>query len=283
VRAGRDKRLTIAGLAALAIAAAVPVVSMAGPIQPLAAVSRQDAYADAVRLIEAHDPSGVVMLRKVAESGFAPAQFYLAKLYETGEAGLPKDAGLAREWTARAAAGGDRKAMHNLALYYFYGEGGPKDLATAMQWFRKAADLGLVDSQYNVGRLYEQGMGVSQDPVEAYRWYLIAARSGDQAAVEAAARVKALLKPEEQARAEKGAGGALPAVATAMTNADVARAAYAICAKGLMKLRYYQGPTDGQVNQALTLALAAWQRDNGLPATGEPDEQTLLRLAKAAE
>ena len=106
-------------------------------------------------------------LKKVANLGYAPAQFYLAKLYEQGGEGVEKDLAEARRWTERAAQGGDRKAMHNLALYYFEGVGGAKNSTTAAQWFRRAADLGLVDSQYNLGRLYEEGFGVSQNAVGA--------------------------------------------------------------------------------------------------------------------
>jgi localization factor PodJL len=57
-------------------------------------------------------------LKRAANLGYAPAQFYLAKLYENGEGGLRKDPVEARRWTERAAQGGDRKAMHNLGLYY---------------------------------------------------------------------------------------------------------------------------------------------------------------------
>ena len=165
-------------------------------------VDQAGLYADAVRRIEAHDSSGVVDLRKGANLGYAPAQFYLAKLYEAGDAGVPKDVASARLWTQRAADNGERKAMHNLGLYYFEGTGGAKNLALAAQWFRKAADLGLVDSQYNLARLYEGGFGVSQSPSEAYRWYLIAGRSGDAESLAAAQRLKAQI-PAATARADE--------------------------------------------------------------------------------
>ncbi|HYD46358.1 MAG TPA: Localization factor PodJS, partial [Phenylobacterium sp.] len=134
-----------------------------------AAVDNAALYGQAVRMIEAGDPKGVETLRRVANLGHGPAQFYLAKLYESGGRGVKKDMAEARRWTERAAQGGERKAMHNLALYYFEGAGGPKNAATASQWFRKAADLGLVDSQHNLGRLYEEGFGVPQNAAEAYK------------------------------------------------------------------------------------------------------------------
>ncbi|HEY5412785.1 MAG TPA: Localization factor PodJS [Caulobacteraceae bacterium] len=173
-----------------------PVTAASGP------VDLPGLYADSVRRIEARDASGLADLRRGANLGYAPAQFYLAKLYETGDAGLPKDVAAARLWTQRAADNGERKAMHNLGLYYFEGTGGPKNPTVAAQWFRKAADLGLVDSQYNLARLYQGGFGVPQSPAEAYKWYLIAARSGDAESRAAADRLKTQL-PAQTARADE--------------------------------------------------------------------------------
>lgn len=184
-----------------------------------AAVDMPGLYADAVRRIEARDNSGVADLRRGANLGYAPAQFYLAKLYEAGDAGLPKDVGAARLWTQRAADSGERKAMHNLGLYYFEGTGGQKNLTVAAGWFRKAADLGLVDSQYNLARLYEGGFGVPQSLPDAYKWYLIAARSGDGESRAAAERLKAQLAAPAARKAEAAAQNFHPSapVATVQT------------------------------------------------------------------
>jgi localization factor PodJL len=250
--------------------------------------SGAELYGDAVRRIEARDFSGLDGLRKAANLGYAPAEFYLAKLYETGEASLKKDLGEARRWTERAAEAGDRKAMHNLALYYVEGSGGPKNTTTAAQWFRRAADLGLVDSQYNLGRLYEEGFGVTQNPAEAYKWYLIAAHAGDAESRASAQRLKGQLSAEAQAAAERAAGAfqaqnSQPAATqlAQATTGDVAGAA--IAQRALSRLGYYQGPTDGSPSPALKLAIEAYQRDQGLPATGIPDSALSQRLAVIAQ
>jgi localization factor PodJL len=255
---------------------------------PTAGDSGAELYGDAVRRIEARDFSGLEGLRKSANLGYAPAEFYLAKLYETGEAGLKKDLGEARRWTERAAQAGDKKAMHNLALYYVEGSGGPKNTTTAAQWFRRAADLGLVDSQYNLGRLYEEGFGVTQNPAEAYKWYLIAAHAGDAESRASAQRLKGQLSAEAQSAAERAAGAfqahnAAPAP-TQMAQAsggDVAGAS--IAQRALSRLGYYQGPTDGSPSPALKMAIQAYQRDQGLPATGVPDAALSQRLAVIAQ
>jgi localization factor PodJL len=231
-------------------------------------------YATGARRIEAHDNGGVDDLRKSANLGYAPAQFYLAKLYENGGAGLKKDMDEARRWTERAAQGGDKKAMHNLALYYFEGTGGPKNTTTAAQWFHRAADLGLVDSQYNLGRLYEEGFGVAQNPAEAYKWYLIAARQGDAESRSSAQRLKHQLSPEAQATAERAAAAFVAPGASAPASEAVVPAgqsANIAAQKALSRLGYYKGPTDGAASPALKLAIAAYQRDQGLQPTGQMD------------
>lgn len=234
-------------------------------------------YAEAVRGLEAGEPGAMDELKKAANLGHAPAQLYLGKVYESGRFGVKADMAEARRWTERAAEGGDRRAMHNVALYYFNGEGGPKNSATAAQWFRRAADLGLVDSQYNLARLYEEGLGVSQNAAEAYKWFLIASRAGDAESRLGAERVKTQLSTEARSVAERAAVGfraASPETkALAAASGPVSTAQHA-----LTKLGYYQGPTNGEASPALRLAVAAYQRDQGLAATGNLDDTTVSRL-----
>jgi localization factor PodJL len=268
---------------------AAPTLDPAAPPAPVAttpaaapAPSPASLYADGVRRIEAKDASGLESLRKAANLSYAPAQFYLAKLYENGEGGVKKDAGEARRWTERAAQGGDRKAMHNLGLYYFEGTGGSLNKTTAAQWFRKAADLGLTDSQYNLGKLYENGFGVNQNAPEAYKWYLIASRAGDSEARGSAERIRSSLSAEERSGAERSAAGyraALPNPSAQTRTAQAPAAGVSIAQKSLSRLGYYQGPQDGVASPALSGAISAYQRDQALPVTGQLDGVTQARLA----
>lgn len=196
---------------------AAPPVLAAAPQPPIGAGSAdpKQLYSNAVSRIESGDATGVDSLRRAANLGYPAAQFYLAKLYEGGSAGIKKDAAEARRWTERAAAGGDGKAMHNLGLYYFEGAGGAKNVTQAAAWFRKAADAGLKDSQYNLARLYELGQGVAANPSEAYKWYLIAAAGGDSEARSSAERLRAQLSPENRTVAERSAAGFRQAPAVA--------------------------------------------------------------------
>ena len=243
-------------------------------------------YSDAVRRIEGRDKTGLPDLRRAANLGYSPAQFYLAKLYEGGEAGLPKDIAQARRWTERAAENGEKKAMHNLGLYYFEGTGGPKNLTVAAQWFQRAADLGLTDSQYNLARLYEGGFGVSQNPAEAYKWYLIAGRAGDGESKAASDRLRRQLSPEGQVTAERAAAAFRPDIPLAPTQLATALGApqtdLALAQRALSRLGYYRGPSDGARSPALRLAIQAYQRDQGLAQTGALDPTLASRFAKGA-
>lgn len=182
--------------------AAAPVTSSPRPPAQLAD-ALLTAYASAVKGVEAGEPGALARLKAIAEAGHPPAQFYLGKLYETGEHGVKQNLVEARRWTERAAEGGDAAAMHNLALFAFRGEGGPQDLAAAARWFRAAAEQGIVDSQYNLGLLYQSGSGVAADPVQAYAWFAIAGSGGDAQARANARALAVRLSPQQRAAGDQ--------------------------------------------------------------------------------
>jgi len=282
----------------LAVALAPKPVDQQGAGMAPAAAAGQDglaqAYSSAVARIEAKDNSGVADLRKAANLGYAPAQFYLGKLYDGGLGGLKKDVAEGRRWTERAAEGGDRKAMHNIGLAYFEGTGGPTNRAIAVQWFQKAAELGVIDSQVNLARIYEGGFGVPQNTAEAYKWYLIAGKSGDAESRTSATRVRDGLTADARLTAERAAAAfrsaapnasTLPSIQASTAPAPAAPAAAPVgndmvtAQRALSALGYYQGPTDGSSSPAIRLALSAYQHDQGLPASGQADAATVARLA----
>jgi len=195
-----DNQPAVSGEPRLAIALdPQPADSASAPAVKPHLQKAADLYAEAVKMLKAKDWGGVDKLKAAAALGYPPAQFHLARLYESGGHGVVKDEVEARRWTEQAARGGEAKAMHNLALYYYEGTGAGKDPVKAAEWFRRAADLGLTDSQYNLGRLYEDGVGVAKDPAAAYHWYSLAARSGDADAKASADRMALLLTPDARA------------------------------------------------------------------------------------
>lgn len=196
---------TPTGGAAASLQQAAGADAAAAPAKPAADAKR--VYEAAESQINAGEPSGLEAMKRAANLGYGPAQFFLAKLYEDGRSGVAKDEKEARRWTERAAQTGVALAEHNLGYYYFDGVGGVKDRNAAATWFRRAAEQGVVDSQYNLARLYELGEGVPQNSAEAYKWYLLAAAGGDQGAQSSAEKLKRQLPPEAVALAQKFAQG----------------------------------------------------------------------------
>lgn len=275
---------TTPGAPRAALAVATPVEGEAAA--PAATDASKALFEEGVRKIEAGDRSGVEILKRAANGGYPAAQFYLSKMFESGKGGVKQDMVEARRWSERAANGGDPRAMHNLALYYFKGEGGSRNSTTAATWFRKAADLGLVDSQFNLAQLYESGLGVSQNPAEAYKWYVIAGRAGDATARSRATALRAQLTAEAQQTADRSAQAFRPqtqvqtaSLSTAAAAPAAANANLGLAQRVLSQLGYYQGPRDGVSSPALRMAISAYQRDQGLPASGNVDGETLNRLS----
>jgi localization factor PodJL len=259
------------------------------PLTPTQATTPEPTAAELFRQgrakVEAGDRSGVEAVRRAANQGSTAAQSYLGGLYKTGRAGVPRDLTQARRWFERAAAGGDRTAMHETAMMNYNGEGGPVNRTAAAQWFRRAADLGSNDSRYNLGLLYEQGVGVGKNPAEAYKWFLLAAQDPNPEkraeAREAAERVRGQISPDAQAQAERAAGAYVgqPANASAPPSATVAVIDIADAQRALARLGFYRGQADGMSSTDLRNAIRAFQRDQGLATTGDLDAATAAKLA----
>ncbi|TAL35643.1 MAG: hypothetical protein EPN98_06685 [Phenylobacterium sp.] len=208
-------------------------------------------FAEVRAEIEAGLPGSLAKLKALADGGHVQAQIYLAQLYDGGEAGLPKDPVEARRLTTLAAEQGDVKAMHNLGVYLFRGEGGAQDLPGAAKWFRKAAAAGVVESQFNLGLLYQSGSGVPRDDSQARYWFRLAAARGDAEARKALDQ----LKPAPAAPAAARAPAPAPRPAASL---NVRQTQLVLARQG-----YYDGPTDGLPSEAYRIALAAYQRDLG--------------------
>nr|WP_243862787.1 tetratricopeptide repeat protein [Brevundimonas terrae] len=130
----------------------------------------------------------------------------LAALYTDGGVGIEADPFEARQWVRRAAEAGEPRAMQHYATQLYDGVGGERDEAKAVEWMRKSAEAGSVDSQYNVAHLYEKGVkGVAANKVEAFTWYMIAARRGDQQALEAVQRLTPTLEAAQRTKAREAA------------------------------------------------------------------------------
>jgi localization factor PodJL len=281
--------------AAVALATAPTPLSSAPPTNALQSTTPQPAgqdleslYRDAATRVDAHDPSGVAPLRTAANLGYAPAQRLLGVLYEKGDAGVEKDPVEGRRWTVRAAANGDARGMHNLALDYYEGYGGPQSATVAAEWFQRAAELGVRDSQWNLARFFEAGIGVQRDLSAAYRWYLIAGRAGDTAAQARADSLKDKLPAEQRTRAEAQAAAFRPDPAPPPASLSASLGGtnpkqLALAQRALAKLGYYKGPDDGAPSETLGEAIQSYQRERGLAANGQLSPELLQTFAHVSQ
>jgi uncharacterized protein len=73
-----------------------------------------------------------------AQQGDAEAQFDLAKDYETGRIGLPKDFTQAEHWYRAAAAQGEPFAQASLGIMFNFGKGVHQDYVQAYMWYEIA-------------------------------------------------------------------------------------------------------------------------------------------------
>ena len=112
-----------------------------------------------------------------ADTGNPFAQYCRAVCYMEG-IGVPKDEAEAVKWYRKAAEQGNAAGQTGLGTCYVQGTGVPKDVAEAVKWFRKAAEQGDATGQANLARCYEEGIGVPEDIAEAIKWYLKSAEQG---------------------------------------------------------------------------------------------------------
>lgn len=111
-------------------------------------------------------------LRK-AEAGDAKAQYSIAKTYQYGWDGAPKDVEKFVYWLKKAANSGVAEAQYDLGELYCHGElyfngehGVPKDESLYIKWATKAAFNGYSPACYSLGLHYKY-----EDKQEAIYWF----------------------------------------------------------------------------------------------------------------
>ena len=215
--------------------------------------------------------------RKAAEQGYASAQFRLGLRYANGQ-GVPQDYTKALKWYRKAAGQGVPEAQFNLALRYDKGEGIPQDYVQALKWYRKAAEQGQPNAQHNLGVMYGKGKGIPQDYVQAHKWYNLAASrlpSGEDRdlAVKNRDFAAGRMTAAQIAEAQRLARDWRPKTQAAPTYDFYSRVIESERVRGvqlnLATLGYKPGPADGILGSRTRSAVEAFQRDHGLPVTGE--------------
>lgn len=237
---------------------------------------------------------GAALVRQAASANQPAALYRLAKLYEAGE-GVPRDDVMARQLIERAARGGNRIAMHDLALYYTEGRGGVElSMTTAKSWFEQAARRGVVDSQFNLAILSESTeVGTTPNIEDALFWYAIAARQGDQFAVSRRDALRDTLSGDQVDAIEnrisafaprpidEEANGIFNDVPWVKTSQGPSRNQVREVQSLLASLGYPVGTPDGVMGARTRTAITEFERASGLSETGQVDRELINRLANA--
>ena len=161
---------------------------------------------------------GMMIMKQLADSGMAQAQYLYGFGLQLGRYGLEKDEAAAAEWFRKGMESGSNEALVRYADALSQGRGVPKDEvkgfeilknaaqrdeplaiigygrmlaqgrgtakdeAEAFKQFKRAADLGSREAQFEVAAAYLFGRGVTRDPEESARWMDASARNGDAVA-----------------------------------------------------------------------------------------------------
>ena len=107
---------------------------------------------------------------KAAEQNAGDAQFRLGNFYHNYK--NPHELKKAIHWLTRAAEGGNRLAMFDLAMMFKNGEGMAKNPAQSLLWLKKAAALDTLPAQMMLSEMYATGDGVQKDVVQSLTWTL---------------------------------------------------------------------------------------------------------------
>ncbi len=92
----------------------------------------------------------------------------------------------------QAAAKGNVRAQHEIALRYSNGVGVKRNMSEAAKWYERAAAKEFAPAQYRLGSLYEKGLGVKRDLSAAMNWYSRAADLGNARAMHNLAVINAM-------------------------------------------------------------------------------------------
>ena len=80
-------------------------------------------------------------------------------------------------WTVEAEEG-NKEAIYNIGLLYFFGNGVEKNLPLAFEYCQKSAFMGSPRAQNNLAFMYNKGLGVEKSYIDSYVWASIAIKHG---------------------------------------------------------------------------------------------------------
>lgn len=115
-------------------------------------------------------------LRTAAAGGNVRAMLELAEASRFGVR-VPQDTAQMTAWIDRAEAVTDLDQLFSLAYALHFGRHVPQDLPRAAAVYRRGAEAGNTAFQNNLGVMLRDGAGIPADQTEALMWFTIAARA----------------------------------------------------------------------------------------------------------
>ncbi|KAI9891867.1 MAG: hypothetical protein M1814_002252 [Vezdaea aestivalis] len=124
------------------------------------------------------------LVKKLVQSGYPAAMFYLADSYGQGAMGLEIDHREAFKLYSSAAKAGHSASAYRTAVCYEMGQedggGTTKDALKAVEWYRRGAALGDTPAMYKMGMIQLKGLlGQPRNPRDAVNWLKRAAEKAD--------------------------------------------------------------------------------------------------------
>ncbi len=108
---------------------------------------------------------------KAADQNAGDAQFRLGNFYNNYK--QPPDYSRGFIWLKRAAEGGHRVAMYDLARMLLSGRGVAKNIPLGLEWMQKAAEADMLPAQMNLAEMYGEGKdGVTKNIAQSLKWLL---------------------------------------------------------------------------------------------------------------
>jgi TPR repeat protein len=213
-----------------------------------------------------------------AEAGIANAQYNLGVLTTRG-LGVRKDLERAFQLFQDAAEAGHADAQTALGLAFANGLGVQQDRLQAASWFQAASTNGRPRGAYHLGQLFESGLDEDPDLAAAAGWYRIAADAGYGQAREALERVTAAIRPAPAPTPSTGVAAPTTTPTPVPPSPAPIRAQPSELVREIQQLLnefgYPAGQEDGRLGRQTVEAIRAFQRSQGLYATG--DASTGLR------
>jgi hypothetical protein len=119
------------------------------------------------------------LLNKAISQNYVPAMTKLGHLYMNGGCGFKMDYAVGLQWLKKGSAAGDPESNYWIADAYERGHGVKADESEVSRWFLKGAQMGDPDCQDSIGVNLAEGLGTQKNVKEAVDWFRKSAEGGN--------------------------------------------------------------------------------------------------------